>query len=122
MIQADTIEELATQLGLDPAALTATVEAYNNGEDKFGRTSMGKVTVAPFYGVEVQPSSHYTMGGLAFNKDAQILDTEGNPIPGLYGAGEVLGGLYGNGRIYGNNTLDNIVFGKIAGANAANQK
>lgn len=61
------------------------------------------------------------MGGLAFDRNAQILDTNGNPIPGLYGAGEVLGGLYGAGRIYGNNTLDNIVFGKIAGRNAASK-
>jgi len=118
MVQADTIEELATKLGLDPATLQATVDAYNNGEDAFERTSMGKITVAPFYGVQAEVASHFTMGGLAFNKDAQILDTNGSPIPGLYGVGETLGGLYGAGRVYGNDTLGNIVFGKIAGKNA----
>ncbi len=119
MVQADTIEELATKLGLDPAALAATVEAYNNGEDEFERTSMGKITVAPFYGVQAEVASHFTMGGLAFNKNAEILNTDGNPIPGLYGVGEVLGGLYGAGRVYGNDTMGNVVFGKIAGKNAA---
>ncbi|SCY94491.1 FAD-dependent oxidoreductase [Alkaliphilus peptidifermentans] len=118
MISADTIEELATKLGLDPAALVATVEAYNNGEDEFGRKTMGKVTAAPFYGVQAEVASHFTMGGLAFNKNTEILDTNGNPIPGLYGVGEVLGGLYGAGRVYGNDTMGNVVFGKIAGENA----
>lgn len=122
MVKADTIEELATKLGLDPATLVATVEAYNNGEDAFARTSMGKVTVAPFYGVKAEVASHFTMGGLAFNKNAEILDTNGNPIPGLYGVGEVLGGLYGAGRVYGNDTMGNVVFGKIAGKNAATIK
>lgn len=121
MKQADTIEELANELGMDAATLQATVDAYNNGEDEFGRSTMGKVTTAPFYGFQVEVASHYTMGGLAFDRNAQILDTNGNPIPGLYGAGEVLGGLYGAGRIYGNNTLDNVVFGKIAGRNAASE-
>lgn len=119
MIQADTIEELAEKLGLDPEVLAATVEAYNNGEDEFGRKTMGKVTKAPFYGVEAEVASHYTMGGLAFDRNGAILDTDGNVIPGLYGVGEVLGGLYGAGRIYGNNTLDTVVFGKISGKNAA---
>ena len=122
MIKADTLEELANKLGLDPAALVATVEAYNNGEDEFGRTSMGKVTTAPFYGVQAEIASHFTMGGLAFNKETEILDTNGNPIPGLYGVGEVLGGLYGAGRVYGNDTMGNVVFGKIAGKNAAASK
>jgi len=118
MIQADTIEELATKLGLDPATLQATVDTYNNGEDAFERKSMGKITVAPFYGVQVEVASHFTMGGLAFNKDTQILDTNGSPIPGLYGVGETLGGLYGAGRVAGNDTMGNIIFGKIAGKNA----
>ncbi|AKL94322.1 fumarate reductase flavoprotein subunit [Clostridium aceticum] len=122
MIEADTIEELAEKLGLDAEVVAATVAAYNEGQDEFDRETMGKVTTAPFYGVEVAPSSHYTMGGLVFNRNAEILDEAGNPILGLYGAGEILGGLYGPGRLAGNNTLDDVVFGKIAGKNAANLK
>ncbi|MDP3487158.1 MAG: FAD-dependent oxidoreductase [Bacillota bacterium] len=119
MVSADTIEALASKLGLNAEALGSTVDGYNAGQDEFGRTSMGVVQIGPFYGVEVRPSSHYTMAGLAFNKEAQILDAAGKPISGLYGVGEVLGGLYGSGRVAGNNTMDTVVFGKIAGASAA---
>ena len=119
MIEANTVEELATALGLSPEAVKATIDAFNEGEDEFGRETVGKVAVAPFYGVKVTPASHYTMAGLTFNKDAQIIDESGKPIEGLFGAGEILGGLYGSGRVAGNNTLDDIVFGKIAGMKAA---
>lgn len=117
-VQADTIEELATQLGLDPATLKTTVDEYNAKIDPFGRKTMGKVTTAPFYGAITKPSSHYTMGGVAINENAQVLDKDGKVIDGLYAAGEVVGGLYGAGRVAGNNTLDDIVFGKIAAKHA----
>ncbi|MFT9493530.1 FAD-dependent oxidoreductase [Anaerosolibacter sp.] len=117
-VKADTIEELAAQLGLDAATLKATVDAYNAGQDPFNRKAMGKVTVGPFYGVKTLPSSHYTMGGVAINENAQVLNESGNVIEGLYAAGEVVGGLYGAGRVAGNNTLDDIVFGKIAAKHA----
>lgn len=119
MIEAATIEELAGKLGLDAAKLKETVDSYNEGVDEFGRSTMGKVTVGPFYGVKVAPSSHYTMAGITINENAQVTNESGEAIPGLYAAGEVVGGLYGAGRIAGNNTLDDIVFGKIAGKNAS---
>lgn len=118
-VSADTIEELAAKLGVDPAKLKASVDAYNAKQDPYNRKTLGKVTVGPFYGVKTLPSSHYTMGGVAINENAQVLNKEGKVIEGLYAAGEVVGGLYGAGRIAGNNTLDDIVFGKIAGKNAA---
>ncbi|MFZ5989038.1 MAG: FAD-binding protein [Bacillota bacterium] len=49
----------------------------------------------------------------------QFRNKQGKAIEGLYAAGEVVGGLYGAGRVAGNNTLDDIVFGKIAGKHAA---
>ncbi|MTI56688.1 flavocytochrome c [Geosporobacter ferrireducens] len=117
-IKADTIEELAVQLGLDPAKLKDTVDAYNAGQDPFNRKAMGKITAAPFYGVKTLPSSHYTMGGVSINENAQVLKEDGTTIEGLYAAGEIVGGLYGAGRVAGNNTLDDIVFGKIAAKHA----
>lgn len=119
MIEANTIEELAAQLKLDPAVVAQTIEAFNNGTDEFGRKTTGKVLAAPFYGVEVKPASHYTMAGITINENAQVTNVEGNVIPGLYAAGEIVGGLYGSGRVAGNNTTENIVFGKIAGKHAA---
>lgn len=118
-VSAETIEELAALIGLDPTVLKTTVDAYNQGVDEFSRKTMGKITVGPFYAVNTQPSNHYTMGGVEINKDAQVIGVNGQPIPGLFAAGEVVGGLYGPGRVAGNNTLDDIVFGKIAGTNAA---
>ncbi|MFZ5969096.1 MAG: FAD-dependent oxidoreductase [Bacillota bacterium] len=117
-VTADTIEELAGKLGIDPVKLKETVDAYNAGQDAFNRKTMGKVSVGPFYGVKTLPSSHYTMGGVAINENAQVLNEEGTVIEGLYAAGEIVGGLYGAGRVAGNNTLDDIVFGKIAGKHA----
>lgn len=122
MVQADTIEELAEKLSLNPAAVVAAIEAFNNGEDAFNRTTAGKVTTAPFYGAEVLPSPHYTMAGIAFNENAQALAKNGTAIPGLYIVGELGGGLYGAGRVAGNNTIENVVFGKIAGLHASSLK
>ena len=119
MIKAETLEELAQQLKLDPDAVIESINAFNDGVDEFGRQTVGKVTVGPFYGVEVRPSSHYTMAGITINESAQVTDANGNAISGLFAAGEIVGGLYGSGRVAGNNTTENIVFGKIAGKNAA---
>lgn len=119
MIKADTIEELAEKLGLDVDTVVATIEDFNNGVDEFERENPGKITAAPFYGVEVLPSSHFTMAGIAFNENAQAIDKAGNAIEGLYIVGELSGGLYGSGRVAGNNTTENLVFGKIAGIHAA---
>jgi fumarate reductase flavoprotein subunit len=119
MIKADTIEELAQKLKLKPEVVKATIEEYNAGKDEFKRETLGKVLKAPFYGVQVFPSSHYTMGGIAINEKAQVLNKDGKVIEGLFAAGETVGGLYGSGRVAGNNTLDDIVFGKIAGKTAA---
>lgn len=118
MIEADTIEELAEKLGLDADAVVASIEDFNAGIDPFGRENPGKVTEGPFYGVEVLPSSHFTMAGIAFNENAQAIDIDGNAIEGLYIVGELSGGLYGSGRVFGNNTLENLVFGRIAAQHA----
>ena len=59
------------------------------------------------------------MGGLKINADAEVLDTQGNVIPGLYAAGETTGGVHGGNRIGGNAVCDFVVFGRIAGNNAS---
>ena len=62
------------------------------------------------------------MGGIKINTDAEVINTDGNVINGLYAAGEVTGGIHGSNRIGGNALTDCVVFGRIAGANAANNK
>jgi fumarate reductase flavoprotein subunit len=63
----------------------------------------------------ITPAIHYTMGGLKFNSKAQVINTKGEPIEGLFAAGEVTGGLHGKNRLAGNSLLECVVFGRIAG-------
>lgn len=126
--RADTLEDLANQIGMPADALVAEIEKYNayidaNSDPEFGKTNFGpKIAQAPFYATPRSPSLHHTMGGLQINTDTQVIDTNGNVIPGLYAAGEVTGGIHAGNRLGGNALADIIVFGKIAGENAAEGK
>ena len=123
--EGETLEELAEVLDIDPEVLVATVERYNEFvatelDEDFGRDDMPRALVeGKFYVIEVGPAVHHTMGGLRINSSAQVLNTEGNPIEGLYAAGEVVGGIHGANRLGGNALTDIIVFGRIAGQSAA---
>jgi len=125
LFKGETLEELATNMGIDPATFVATVEDYNahvlSGEkDALGRVQFEKpLDKGPFYASTVIAKVHHTMGGIEINTNAEVLDTNGNVIPGLYAAGEVTGGVHGTNRLGGNAILDLIVYGRIAGANAA---
>ena len=48
------------------------------------------------------PTVHHTMGGIRINENTQVIDKEGNVIPGLYAAGEATGGIHGTNRLGGN--------------------
>lgn len=89
--KADTLEELAEQIGVPAENLKASVEEYNR----------------------------HCLGGVKINLNTEVIDTEGNVIPGLYAAGEVTGGIYGSNHLGGNALTDTVVFGRTAGANAA---
>jgi fumarate reductase flavoprotein subunit len=58
------------------------------------------------------------MGGVKINDNAEVIDTNGDVIPGLFAAGEVTGGVHGGNRLGGNAVADFVVFGRIAGASA----
>lgn len=125
-VQADTIEGLATQMGVDASNLQATVEAWNQAvaeqnDEAFGRTTGMDVdiSVAPFYAIQIAPGIHHTMGGVKIDTTASVISVDGEPIPGLFAAGEVTGGVHGANRIGGNAVADIIVFGRIAGQSAA---
>ena len=59
------------------------------------------------------------MGGLKIDSQTHVLNTEGQIIPGLFAAGEVTGGVHGGNRLGGNAVADFVVFGRIAGQEAA---
>lgn len=101
ILKADSIQELAKKMGVNPATLEATINQYNGycaqGEDpEFHREKKNLLPVktGPFYAMQVGLAMINTQGGPVRNGKNQILDTNGNPIPRLYGAGE-LGSFFG---------------------------
>jgi fumarate reductase flavoprotein subunit len=124
----DTLEELAEQINVSSENLINAVNSFNEavengGPDEFGRTLFDrKIEVGPFYAGPRVPTVHHTMGGVEINEQSQVLDANGQPIPGLFAAGEVTGGIHGTNRLGGNALADITVFGRIAGLSAANNK
>lgn len=124
----DTLEDLATQAGIDPTEFVNTVNNYNqmidNGVDtEFGKAIVGypKVNAPKFYAVKVVPAVLGTMSGIKTDLDAQVLDSNGNPIEGLFAAGELANGDFFN-RVYpasGTSIQMSVTFGRVAGTNAA---
>ena len=126
VVQADTIEGLAEQLEIDPATLAKTLSDWNGyvaaqNDPDFGRTTgmEADLSVAPYYAIKIAPGIHHTMGGVHIDTEARVINIQGEPIPGLYAAGEVTGGVHGGNRVGGNAVADIVVFGGIAGENAA---
>ena len=124
-VQADTIEDLAKQIDVDPNVLSETLKTWNKAvadkkDAEFGRdTGMEKdLSVAPYYAIKIAPGIHHTMGGVKIDTKAQVIGTDGKPIPGLFAAGEVTGGVHGGNRIGGNAVSDIVVFGTVASNSA----
>lgn len=98
--KADTLEELADQIGVPAKNLAASVDSYKTFRSE-----------GPYYAAQVESAIHMTKGGVAANEKAQILSKDGTPVDGLYGAGEVTAttGAYSAA----------VVFGRISGQEAA---
>jgi flavocytochrome c len=125
---ADTIEALAAKVGLPPDALKETLAEYNQMVEKgidtaFGRFGPGKtfqpkkVFQPPFYAVQFFPLSRKSLGGVAIDRSARVLDAEQRPIAGLYAAGELTGlaGINGKAGLEGTFLGPSIVTGRVAG-------
>ena len=111
LVKADTIEELVEKLAensgheaLDAAVLQETIDTYNSyceqGADPefhraeqpnafYGTPCLQQLGKPPYYAAELVPNAIYTIGGLHWGEDGSTLDWDGNPIPGLYHAGDV---------------------------------
>jgi tricarballylate dehydrogenase len=138
-VEANTVEELATKLeGVDPEGFLKTIREYNAAVDqsvpfnpnvKDGRRTKGLAvpksnwanTIAdgPIEAYAITCGITFTFGGLRVNTDANVLDTDLRPIPGLYAAGELVGGLFYFNYPGGTGLMSGAVFGKIAGRSAA---
>lgn len=125
LVKADTLKEACEPFGIDAAALSSTLDAWNGycseGKDPdFNyRAPMNPIEGGPYYVLAFKPSVHYTIGGVRIDLEAHVLDAQGNPLPGLFAAGETAGHKMGTNRLGSCSITDVFVFGRIAGANAA---
>ncbi|MFP5071986.1 FAD-dependent tricarballylate dehydrogenase TcuA [Pseudonocardia nantongensis] len=133
--QADSLTELAAALGIDATGLERTVAEFNAAiEDtpfdpavKDGRAARvdppksnwaQALDTAPYYGYAVSCGVTFTFGGLHVDGNAQVLDGSGDPVDGLYAAGEMVGGLFSGNYPGGSGLTSGAVFGRLAGAAA----
>ena len=121
----NTYEELAKALNMDEATFADTMNKWNSycankNDPDFQREGMeNDLSTAPYYAIKVTAGVHHTMGGLKIDTETHVLNTNGQVIEGLYAAGEVTGGVHGANRLGGNAVADIVVFGRIAGQEAA---
>ncbi|MBC6719635.1 flavocytochrome c [Treponema sp. Marseille-Q4130] len=124
-VKANSVEELAKAMNVPADHLKAALDDFNKhvadkSKDAFGRTLYSTpIDKPPFYAAPRVPTVHHTMGGVKIDTGCHVYNTDGKIIPGLYAAGEVTGGIHGANRLGGNALTDTVVFGRIAGTNAA---
>ncbi|WP_019636307.1 FAD-dependent oxidoreductase [Paenibacillus fonticola] len=122
--EGQTLADLASKIGVDPSILEQTVNRYSQfkeagADEDFQRDDMRlDFTKGAYYAIKVTPGIHHTMGGVAINTQAQVLNESGMAIPNLYAAGEVTGGVHGANRLGGNALADITTFGRIAAQEA----
>ena len=131
--RADTLDELATKAGIDPATLTETVSRYNCAvagavPDELGRTGLchgvgqlQPIDTAPYFAYPAKSLLTSTYCGLTINAHGQVLDIDGEVIDGLYALGEVSGGFHGASYITGTSLGKGAVFGRLVAQHAAAQ-
>jgi tricarballylate dehydrogenase len=136
-IEAGTIEELAGKIGIEPVVLRHTVEEFNHSIRKDipfdagkldGRCTEGiappksnwadTIDQPPFWAYVVTGGITFTFGGLQINENAQVLNTSGNPINGLFASGDIIGLFFHNYPSCTGQTR-NVVFSRLAGKHAA---
>ena len=100
VFKADTIEELAALIGVDATALSETVAAYNGYceagvDEEFGKDAslLDAIGEGPYYAIKMASYSYNTVAGLDINEQFQVLDTDGEPISGLFAVGSDSAGV-----------------------------
>jgi tricarballylate dehydrogenase len=140
MAEANTIEELATRLDIDPQGLAQTISEYNaavqtdvtyNPTIKDGRGTVGinppktnwaqTIDTPPYLGYAVTCGISFTFGGVKINTRGQVVTNSQDPIPGLYAAGEMVGGLFYHNYPGGSGLSAGMVFGRLAGTSAGRE-
>ena len=126
--RADTIEELAEKIGVDPKALKETIDNYNYFCDSYDQEFfkdhkyLRPIFKAPFYAAAIHPGGYGTVGGVRINENCEACDKEFMPIPGLYCAGADSCNIYDDSYMFllpGNSMGYAVNTGRIAGMSAA---
>jgi tricarballylate dehydrogenase len=137
-VKADSLEDLAHKLDdVDPMKFLKTVYEFNaavrseipfNPNVKDGRCTMGlavpksnwanRLDTPPFSAYAITCGITFTFGGLRITPQGRVLDTDFQPVPGLYAAGELVGGIFYFNYPGGTGLMSGAVFGKIAGTSA----
>lgn len=123
LLKGESLDELARVADFDIDKFEATIEAHDSAIEHSAEAPFGKATTknmmplsdGAHYALAQWPAIHYCMGGLRIDADARVLDIQGNPIAGLYAAGECCGGVHGIDRLGGNGIAECMVFGLRAG-------
>jgi flavocytochrome c len=123
----EALEDLAAAWSVPAGPLAATAAAYNRSIAEAAPDPFGKplhqgacpLTQPPYYAIRLWPKVHYTPGGVGIDRQARVIDLYSRPIPGLYAAGEVCGGIHGAGRLGCCALTEALVFGRLAGRQAA---
>ncbi len=127
----ETLEAMAAAYECPIEPLKATIEKFNKGVlagkdeewNRYLQKNQKPLGPGPWYALKLTPKIHHCMGGVNINAKAQATDImTDKPIPGLYAAGEFTGGVHGAVRLGSCATLDCLIFGRIAGQNAAAEK
>jgi fumarate reductase flavoprotein subunit len=126
LLKAETLTELAGELGINAEGLKQTIGECNalaaaGEKDAFGRVLL-QVLEGPYYGIEVTVALYHTQGGLKVNANGQVVRADGSIIPNLYAGGGVAVGVSGKGLegyLPGNGLLASLGFGMIAAEHAA---
>lgn len=127
----DTVDEMAERFGFDKKVLGDAVDRYNRMIDQGVDEDFGKdmtqlqgaaIKQPPFYAMNLIPNNNYTPGGVRIDTSGRVLDLDGNPIEGLFAAGEATGGVHGAQRLTACSCPDCGAFGMIAGAEAAKRE
>lgn len=132
--KADSLEQLAVLVGIQPQVLVDEINKYNRyveaGKDpEFGRSTLVGISkkplpikTPPFYGFITKTAILSTKGGITVDAGCHVVNVFGQAIKGLYAAGEIIGGVHGAGYHTGSALGKAIVFGRIAGKNAVAEK
>ena len=127
LFMADSIEELAEKIGIDPEVLEETVDEYNDycdtGDEEFFKPKqfMRPIVKAPFYAAKFVPGGYGTVGGIRIDENCAACDKNFDPIPGLYAAGADACNLYDDSYMFlipGNSMGWAVNSGRIAGMEA----